>query len=234
MTYTFLIAGQSYAGNSNDKRLMIGDRSGRATCYDMQTRSWRIADDPQPQGGGYAISPPGRDAEWGSIWPAFGDLFSGETRLVTCRIKGEPIAAWLESNDAIDDFAHAAAAVENDFRFILWQHGESDTIAGTRSCDYVRAFRELRDRVARKIRHQPIWLVAMSTHHPTVNQDLTREYEMRTALHACGRERDCRPGPDTDLLKGAYRSPKGKSEHYTELGQRAAAAMWFSTVIAQE
>ena len=61
----FLVAGQSYATNSNDQQMRVEDSSGRVVAYDSTQKSWRIAHDPQPISNG---------GDGGSIWPIVGDL----------------------------------------------------------------------------------------------------------------------------------------------------------------
>ena len=229
---TFLIAGQSYAGNAHDKRLSVRDR--RIKSYDMKENQWVVADDPQPQGGGYTVSPPGRDAEWGSIWPAFADsiqpFFVDPIRLITTSIYSEPLSFWLATPTAIDKIATGSQVAEGKAP-ILWQHGESDVIAKTSRATYVREFRELRSRVASRSGYNLTWILALSTHHPTVYNDPAAENEIRAALIESAKEPDCLPGPDTDQLKGSYRSPIGHSQHFSESGQYAAAQMWHDSVI---
>lgn len=228
----YLIAGQSNAGNSQDKRLVIDDRNGRVGAYDYERNEWRIADDPQPQGG---LPTPGRDAEWGSIWPAAMNLLlpalGAPIGLITTTIFCEPVAAWLDNPKPIDAIAQGAEVVGNRFNAILWQHGESDVIAKTHRNNYLRAFRELRSRVAHRIGTEPQWIIATSTHHPTVYDDPPAEAEIRAALQEAAHEPHCFVGPDTDLLKGVCRSPIGRSQHFSEAGQRVAGAMWFSSLL---
>lgn len=226
----FLIAGQSYAGNAHDKRLSVCDR--RIKSYDMERGQWVVADDPQPQGG-YAVSPAGRDAEWGSIWPVFADAiqpFFGEPiRLITTSIYSEPLSYWLDTPAALDNIVTGLQVAEGE-ALILWQHGESDVIAKSSRETYVREFRELRSRVASRGGCNPRWILALSTHHPTVYNDPAAENEIRAALTDSAKEPGCFLGPDTDQLKGSYRSPVGRSQHFSESGQFAAAKMWRDVV----
>ena len=226
---TFLIAGQSYAGNAHDKRLSVRDR--RINSYDMKLEQWVVADDPQPQGGGGHAA--NRIAEWGSIWPAFADAlqssFEKPIRLITTSIYSEPLSYWLDTPAMLDNIVTGALMAEGNAP-ILWQHGESDVIAKSSRETYVRNFRELRDRIAGRVGHRRTWMLALSTHHPTVYNDPAAENEIRAALLECANEPDCLPGPDTDQLKGVHRSPVGHSQHFTEAGQCAAAQMWCDTI----
>ena len=64
----FLIAGQSYATNTNDEKMLITDREKRVAAWNFRDGTWRTADDPQP-------TPDGSDG--GSIWPPVGDHLAG-------------------------------------------------------------------------------------------------------------------------------------------------------------
>ncbi len=59
----FLIAGQSYATNTNEEKMTINDRDKRVAAWNFRDGTWRTADDPQP-------TPDGSDG--GSIWPPVG------------------------------------------------------------------------------------------------------------------------------------------------------------------
>ncbi len=55
----FLVAGQSYATNTNEQLLKVRDPYQRVSAYQLQSQSWRIAHDPQP-----VVD----NSQFGSIW----------------------------------------------------------------------------------------------------------------------------------------------------------------------
>ncbi len=68
----FVVAGQSYATNTNDERLNVTDAGQRVSAFDLATGTWRLANDPQP-------TPDGSDG--GSIWAPIGDMLVAELKV---------------------------------------------------------------------------------------------------------------------------------------------------------
>ncbi|MFN9718973.1 MAG: hypothetical protein ACK58L_09790, partial [Planctomycetota bacterium] len=86
----FVVAGQSYATNTNDERLVVTDAARRISAFDLSADRWQIANDPQP-------TPDGSDG--GSIWPPIGDMLVAELRVpvgfVNVAVGGTSSQQWL-------------------------------------------------------------------------------------------------------------------------------------------
>jgi hypothetical protein len=220
----FLIAGQSYATNTNEDRLRIADSRGRVTACDVATGAWRLANDPQP-------TPDGSDG--GSIWPEFGNLLLPAARvpigLVNVAWGGTSSAQWLPDGQLHNRLVEAGRQV-GPFRAVLWQQGESDVIAGTPIETYVGNLTTIRQTAAERWGFSPPWLLAKSTLHPTVYDNPEGEGRIRAAIDELCKTDGFHPGPDTDILGGANRGGPQSRRHFSGPGQRAAAALWFAAV----
>lgn len=221
----FLVAGQSYATNTNDQRLAVSDRRNRVTAFDLAAGTWRIADDPQPV-------PDGSDG--GSIWPATGDALvealDVPVGFVNVAWGGTSSAQW-QPGTPLHDRLVAAGKTLGRFRALLWQQGESDVIAHTATDDYVAALGRIRGAAARGWGFEPPWMLAKSTHHPTVYDDPEGEGRIRAAIDRLAASPGFAPGPDTDTLRGDARGGIGSRRHFSPAGQRAAAALWTTAIL---
>lgn len=256
----YLIAGQSYASNSNDSLLTVDDGEGRVVAFDAILNAWRIAHDPQPDGG---ATPPSSEAQlaealavrerhWsaraagklvasrrafagGSIWPpAMGLLqrtLNVPIAMVNVAVGGTSIEEWLPGT-SLHDRLLAGATAAGAFRGVLWQQGESDVIAETAPATYRERFRVIRTSLDRHAGHPVDWLVAKSTSHPTVYSRPEIEAALRATIETLWREEPgVFHGPDTDHLGAFARSPRGFSQHFTREGQVVAGAMWYAALL---
>jgi hypothetical protein len=228
----FLIAGQSYASNSNDERLKVSGPGKIVSvfdpAFDRLTGAWRIADDPQP-------TPDKSDG--GSIWPAFGDLVAEKLQvpvgMVNVAYGGTSTAQWAPGGDLHQGLVKAGKELGR-FRAVLWQQGESDVIEKTSTDDYVKNLVAIRDAAAKEWGESPegspVWLLAKSTLHPTVYDDPEGRERIRKAIDLLSEKPGFRLGPDTDTLDGENRGSPDSRRHFSAIGQRRAAQMWFESV----
>lgn len=221
----FLVAGQSYATNTNDESLTVLDPLRRVSAFHHATSQWQIANDPQPAGDG---------SSGGSLWPAFGDLLLPSLQvpigLANVAVGGTSSTQWQP-----DGQLHArlitAGKTLGRFRAVLWQQGESDVIEKTTTAAYVQNVAAIRQSAVEAWGFQPPWLLAKSTLHPTVYNDSAGESRIRTAIDQLWQVPGFLPGPDTDLLDGPNRGDAQSRRHFSGIGQRNAAALWFAAVL---
>jgi len=116
------------------------------------------------------------------------------------------------------------------FRAVLWQQGESDVIEKTPTDVYIKNMNRIRDAAARAWHFEPNWLLAKSTLHPTVYNDPQGEESIRMAIHQLWKRPHFAPGPDTDLLSGENRGDINSRRHFSPVGQRRAALLWFVAI----
>ncbi|MBI5757738.1 MAG: hypothetical protein HZA46_04395 [Planctomycetales bacterium] len=218
----FVIAGQSYAEGANDERLKVEETRGRVVAFDSVKKVWRVAHDPQPN-----------MADGGTIWPALGDLLVPLARVpigfVNVAVGGTASRQWLPGTPLYQRLSEAGQTVGR-FRAVLWQQGESDVIEKVESDVYVRNVTSIRQSLANEWGFEPPWLPAKSTLHPTVYNNPVGEGKIRTAIDTLWKTPGFRPGPDTDTLGGENRGGPKSRRHFTGIGQRRAALLWFSAV----
>lgn len=218
----FVIAGQSYAAGANDELLKVADPQGRVAAYDWKTKNWQLANDPQPHVG-----------DGGTIWPALGDLLVPTLRVpvgfVNVAVGGTSSKQWLPDGDLHKQLVKAGSDV-GFFRAVLWQQGESDVIEKTTTEVYIKNMNKIREAAARTWRFEPTWLLAKSTLHPTVYNEPQDEDRIRAAIQLLWKRPHFAPGPDTDLLSGENRGGTKTRRHFTGLGQRRAALLWFVAI----
>lgn len=220
----FIVAGQSYATNCNDEQFKVADPQGRVSAFDSAKGTWGVANDPQPAGDG---------SDGGSIWPVFGDTLLPMVHvpigLANVAVGGTSSTQWLPEEKLHPRLVETGKRLGR-FRAILWQQGESDVIEGASTADYVKRVREIRESAAKSWKFDPPWLLAKSTLHPTVYNNPRREEAIRRGIDELCRLPGFRPGPDTDTLGGENRGPIGTRRHFSGIGQRRAAMMWFASV----
>ena len=218
----FVVAGQSYAAGANDELLKVEDPQHRVAAYDWNTKKWQLANDPQPNVG-----------DGGTIWPALGDLLVQTLRVpigfVNVAAGGTSTKQWAPGADLHKRLVAAGKDV-GLFRAVLWQQGESDVIEKTSTADYIKNLIRIREVAARTWRFEPTWLLAKSTLHPTVYNEPLAEEQIRAAIHQLWKRPHFGPGPDTDLLGGENRGDLNTRRHFTGIGQRRAALLWFVAV----
>jgi hypothetical protein len=217
-----VIAGQSYAEGANDELLKVDDPQGRIAAFDRVNSTWRVANDPQPN-----------MADGGTIWPALGNLLLPVARipigLVNVAVGGTASRQWLPGEKLFENLANGGRAIGR-FRAVLWQQGESDVIENVSTEKYVAHLTSIREALAKDWKFSPPWLLAKSTLHPTVYNKPEEEGRIRAAIDALCRLPGFRPGPDTDILAGDNRGGIGSRRHFTGIGQRRAALLWFAAV----
>ncbi len=218
----FMIAGQSYACGANDELLKVTEPEGRVAAYNWETKSWQLANDPQPHVG-----------DGGTVWPALGDLLVPTLRVpigfVNVAVGGTSTAQWMPDGDLHKRLVAVGSRV-GSFRAVLWQQGESDVLGKTTTETYIKNMTQIREMAARAWRFEPPWLLAKSTLHPTVYNDPLGEEKIRSAIHQLWKRPHFAPGPDTDLLSGENRGDINTFRHFTGIGQRRAALLWFVSI----
>jgi acyl-CoA thioesterase-1 len=223
----FLVAGQSYATNCNDESMRVADPSARVVAYDLPAKAWRVANDPQPTGD---------QSDGGSIWPVLGDMLVSSYNVpigfANVAVGATSTGQWKTDTPLFQRLLEAGRQTK-DFRAILWQQGESDVLEKTNTSTYVERLIEMRSH-ADKVWDAPRpWLLAKSTLHPTVYNDPIGEANIRKAIESLVMQHGFLRGPDTDRLDGPNRGPMGSRRHFTGLGQRNAATMWFAAISEQ-
>ena len=228
----FLVAGQSYATNCNDERMQVQDPKARVVAYDpapkdINPKAWRTANDPQPTGD---------QSDGGSIWPVLGDLlvncYDVPIGLVNVAVGATSTSQWKTDGQLFQRLIEVGRQIK-DFRAVLWQQGESDVLEKTSTATYVERLVEMRSQANRAWDAQRPWMLAKSTLHPTVYNDPIGEASIRQAIEDLITLHGFQRGPDTDRLDGLNRGRMDSRRHFTELGQRNAAAMWFATIAEQ-
>ncbi|MFM9198136.1 MAG: sialate O-acetylesterase [Planctomycetia bacterium] len=216
----FLAAGQSYATNTNEERLVVRDARRRVAALDVDTGRWQLANDPQPA--------PDR-SDGGSIWPAVGDRLAAALDMpigfVNVAFGGTSTRKWAPDGP-LSARLHKAGRMVGRIRAVLWQQWESDVIDGSSTDDYVARVQAIRDAAVAAWNFEPVWLCAFSTHHPTVYQDPAGEARIRAAISRLGKLPGFGLGPDTDTLQGPNRGGPESRRHFSAAGQRNAAALW--------
>jgi hypothetical protein len=220
----YVVAGQSYATNCNDEIFRVMDPMERVVAFDWSKKSWRVAHDPQP-------APDGSDG--GSIWPLVGDMLIG-THGVPVGFVNVAVGATSTTNWDVKGplFARLVEAGSDcsDFRAVLWQQGESDVLEKSSTATYVDRLKLMRQTSEEAWGREVAWFLAKSTLHPTVYVDPEGEQRIRQAIETLISDHRFERGPDTDKLDGANRGPMGTRRHWTGMGQRNAAHMWFAVL----
>lgn len=220
----FVVAGQSYATNCNDERFKVTEPHGRVVAFDSAKGTWGIANDPQP-------APDGSDG--GSIWPPLGDALAKELRVpigfANVAVGATSSLQWMPDGQLHPRLVKVGQTLGR-FRAVLWQQGESDVIAKTTAETYVANLKTIRETAAKAWGFEPPWLLAKSTLHPTVYNDPAGEGRIRGAIDELAKLPGFRAGPDTDTLAGENRGDAKSRRHFSGIGQRRAAEMWFAVL----
>lgn len=218
----FVIAGQSYADGANDELQKVEEKQGRVVAYDVVKKTWAVAHDPQPN-----------KATGGTIWPAMGDFLVPVARVpvgfVNVAVGGTASRQWLPG-EALYKGLETAGLQTKRFRAVLWQQGESDVIENVSTEKYIQNLLLIRNSLAKTWGYEPVWLLAKSTLHPTVYNKPAEEGRIREAIHKLYQQKGFRPGPDTDALGGENRGGPKSRRHFSPIGQRRAALLWFVAV----
>ena len=218
----FVVAGQSYAGGYNDDILTVAEPQQRVVAFDWQKKSWAVANDPQPHAG-----------DGGTIWPALGDMLVPMLRVpvgfVNVSVGATSTGQWKPEGDLHKRLV-AAGNDAGPFRAVLWQQGESDVLEKTPTDTYVKNMIGIREAAARAWQFEPTWLLAESTLHPTVYNDPVGEDRIRQGIRQLWKRPHFAPGPDTDLLSGENRGDANSRRHFSGIGQRRAALLWFVSI----
>ncbi|MCX7422443.1 MAG: hypothetical protein NT013_23265 [Planctomycetia bacterium] len=218
----FVVAGQSYAEGTNDERLRVEDKFGRVVAFDIIKGKWQVAHDPIPN-----------KADGGSIWPPLGDLLVPTARVpigfVNVAVGGTASRQWMPGEKLFEDLKAAGLKIGR-FRAVLWQQGESDVIEDLSTETYVKRLTTIRGELVKAWGFEPAWLAAKSTLHPTVYNFPDREQRIREAIDQLWQTPGFRPGPDTDILAGDNRGGPTTRRHFSGIGQRRAALLWFNAV----
>lgn len=217
-----IVAGQSYATNCNDEKLKPSDP--RVVAFDSVTSNWVIANDPQP-----VVD----QSDGGSIWPPLGDALAREfgvpIAFANVAVGGTSSQQWMPGGALHQRLVQTGRKLV-DFRAVLWQQGESDVIAKTTTAQYVENLKPIRRAACQHWQRESPWLLAKSTLHPTVYNDPKGEGVIRSAIDELVKLPGFRAGPDTDTLAGEHRGGPRSRRHFSPLGQKRAAEMWFSVI----
>lgn len=218
----FVVAGQSYAGGYNDEIMKVTEPSLGVTTYDWQAKKWRVAHDPPPHNG-----------DGGSIWPPLGDLLVPVLRVpvgfVNVSVGATSTTKWHPEGPLHKRLVEVGKEI-GFFRAVLWQQGESDVIEKTSIAQYAKNMRDIRQLACDEWGFDPPWLLAKSTVHPTVYNDPREEGRIRDAIDQLWKQPGFRPGPDTDVLGGDNRGDAKSRRHFSAIGQRRAALLWFAVL----
>lgn len=221
----FLVAGQSYATNTNDEKQTVTEAAQRVVAFNTADQTWNVANDPQP-------APDGSDG--GSIWPPLGDSLAMDlgvpVAFVNVAVGATSSTRWLPEGDLHKRLCEAGKRIGR-FRAVLWQQGESDVIEKTTTEQYVANLSLIRTKAVQAWGFEPVWLAAMSTHHPTAYNDPEGEGRIRAAVEQLAQLHGFGAGPDTDTLTGENRGDAKSRRHFSAIGQRRAAEMWRSVLL---
>ncbi|MGV3605911.1 MAG: sialate O-acetylesterase [Planctomycetaceae bacterium] len=218
----FVVAGQSYACGHNDEVLKVQDEAKRVVAYDLVKDAWRVADDPQPN-----------LADGGTIWPPVGDHLAGVADVpvgfVNVAVGATSSMQWQPGGKLFENLELAGKRL-GDFRAVLWQQGESDVIAKSTLETYVTNLVSVRDAASQSWGSKRPWIMAKSTLHPTVYNDPVHEGIIREGIDLLVAKYGFVAGPDTDLLDKENRGPANSRRHFSGIGQKRAALMWFASI----
>lgn len=218
----FVVAGQSYAVGANDENLKVEEPSRRVSTFNWREDKWQVADDPIPHAG-----------PKGSLWPALGDILVPLLRtpvgFVNAAVGGTSTRQWATDGKLYADLITAGRKT-GDFRAVLWQQGESDVIEKTSRAEYVTRVKVIRESAMKAWSLDVPWLPAKSTLHPTVYRVPAEEELIRAAIGDLWKLPGFRPGPDTDVLDAENRGGPMTMRHFSGIGQRRAAQLWFAAL----
>ncbi len=144
-------------------------------------------------------------------------------------IGGSSSAQWLPDGNIFPRLVTAGKSV-GSFRAVLWQQGESDVLTKNTTAAYVANVKTIRETAAKAWGFDPPWLLAKSTHHPTVYNDPEGEGRIRAGIDVLVKHPGFRAGPDTDTLTGDNRGDINSRRHFTGIGQRRAAELWLASI----
>jgi hypothetical protein len=224
----FIIAGQSYAENSNHEYLRIEDPQGRISALNPLTQEWGIAHDPQP---GVILKDDQEMKFRGTIWPPAMNqlllLIRVPIGMVNVAVGATASRQWLPGEPLFENLLRAGIAV-GPFRGLLWQQGESDVIEKISTDVYKSRILKIKAVLEEKWGRSFQWLPAKSTLHPEVYILPVEEVQIRLAIDQLWDLPGFLPGPDTDILGGIglHRAVTARSQHFTLLGQQQAGLLW--------
>lgn len=221
----FIVAGQSYATNCNDERQSVQDALQRVAALDVAHKRWSVAHDPQPVFD---------NSNSGSIWPIVGDALTSILQVpvgfANVAVGGTSSTQWAPEGTLHPRLIEAGNTL-GEFRAVLWQQGESDVIEKTTTETYVQRLLKIREAAEKQWNKRSDWILAKSTLHPTVYNEPLAEHRIRSAIDLLIDRHQFVRGPDTDLLADVNRGPSDSRRHFSAIGQKNAAAMWFATLL---
>ena len=111
----FIVAGQSYATNCNEERLVVADPQQRVVAYDLNRSTWQVANDPQPVFD---------RSDGGSIWPSVGDSLASILQIpigfANVAVGGTSSTQWSPDGSLHPRLVQAGREL-GSFRAVLWQ-----------------------------------------------------------------------------------------------------------------
>jgi len=245
----FVVAGQSNSANHGEEKQTTTTR--RVAAFDSKT--WRIADDPQPgaSGGGGSFVPAFADAvvakenvPVGIIscgigatsvreWLPKGAMFPNPPTLES-RVEQVPNGQWASKGAAYEAFiARMKSVGPQGFRAVLWHQGESDANQkdATRTLSG-KLYREYLEKIIRDSRRDigwnAPWFVAQASYHVPGDEGSD---DIRAAQASLWKDGLALEGPDSDALKGKLRERDGKGVHFSGEGLRVHGAKWAEEVL---
>jgi hypothetical protein len=245
----FVIAGQSNSANHGEEKQK--PQSGRVAAFD--SRTWRLADDPQTgaSGSGGSFIPPFADAVVAQEGVPVGIIACGigatsvrewlpkaaiflNPPTIESRVEPLPDGTWTAKGEAFHILvARMKSQGPRGFRAVLWHQGESDanqkdpsrTLPGGLYREYLeKLIRESR----RAIGWEAPWFVAQASYHGPGDEGSD---DIRFAQASLWRDGIALEGPDSDALKGEFRERDGTGVHFSGKGLREHAAQWAEKVL---
>jgi hypothetical protein len=249
MGEVFIVAGQSNSTNYGETLQTI--QSGMVSAW--STRSWQIADDPQPGVQDHSKK--------GSFIPPFGDALYGRIHvpigIASVGHGSTSIRQWLPAGDRVEAMPTMTKFIvkddsgalvsdgilfngmtqcmqqfgEHGFRALLWHQGESDANQPPEHQISAATYQKMVMRVIRASRQRAgwnfPWFVAEATYHSPSDTSTPAFEQAQQSLWASG---IAFAGPNTDVLGAPYRQNNGKGVHMNDAGLKAHGAMWASIV----
>ena len=249
----FIVAGQSYMAGCHAVSMSVEDALGRVAATSPESPSWRVAHDPQPaivtriddktaallRDWGRVLDlrfPRGESSPFrGSVWPALGNQLMPLLRVplgfIHVAVGSTTVAQW-QPQGVLYANLRDAVRLGSDHRAVLWGLGESDAIANTPTREYIEGMRLIRSALVSETGLDRPWIVGKTTIHPAYGSNPIGERAIRDAVDRLWGEDGFVRGPDTDVLDGlgVHRADDEHGGHYTELGQRRAALLWFAAI----
>jgi hypothetical protein len=229
-----LCFGQSNAANYGDARA-----DARGEVYNFYLGKLYRARDPLLGAGG----------EGGSVWTRLGDLaidagMADAVVLVPIAVSSTKVAEWAPGGHLHTDLIYAIRDLRAhglSVSHLLWQQGESDTLAGTEAGSYKGRFLAMLRAIRRELPDPPIHLAVASRNLGRDGPEVRRAQRELIASGRAARDGSLPdesgllagilPGPDADTLGDPWRNAADKT-HFSGPGLTKCAELWLETLQA--